>query len=160
MDKPPNVNNNDLFIILENLPDAIVVTNNEGKIVLLNKQTEKIFGYSQEELLGEPIEMLMPERLREKHKIYRGKYYTKPEARPMGIRMKILGRRKDGSEIPLDISLSPWRNRDKFLVTAAIRDITEHKRTEEELKWKNKNLEILNTVTEAVHKSSDLEEIY
>ena len=138
----------------------MVVTNNEGKVVLINHQTEKLFGYSPEELIGEPVEILLPERFRQEHNRHRGSYYDELKVRPMGRGINVIGRRKDGSEVPLAISLSPWRNGDEFLVISAIRDITERKLTEEELNWKNKNLEILNTVTQAVHKSHDLDEVY
>ncbi|MEQ9618549.1 MAG: PAS domain S-box protein [Deltaproteobacteria bacterium] len=160
MYKNPDAHKNDFFSILDNVPDAMVVTNNEGKIVLINHQTEKLFGYSEEELLGETVEILLPERFRKEHKRHRGSYYDEPKVRPMGRGISVIGRRRDGSEVPLEISLSPWRNGDEFLVISAIRDITERERTEKELKWKNKNLEMLNTVTQAVHKSHDLDEVY
>lgn len=154
-----DIHNNDLFSFIDNVPDAMVITNNEGKIVLINPQTEKIFGYSQEELLGEPVELLLPERFRESHKKHLENYSNKPAIRPMGTGINIVGKRKDGSEVPLDIGLSPWRNGDEVLVISFIRDITERKRTENRLR-KNKELEILNTFTQAVHKSLDLEEVY
>ena len=160
MYKISDIHNNDFFSFIDNIPDAVVITNNEGKIVLTNPQTEQIFGYSQEELLGESVGILMPERFHERHKKHLESYFNEPVIRPMGNGINIIGRRKDGSEVPLEISLSPWRDRDEVLAISAIRDITECKRIEKDLKWTNKKLEILNTVTQAVHKSLDLEEIY
>ena len=160
--KTLDVNYNAYFSFIDNLPDAIVIADSEGKIVLINPQTEQIFGYSQEELLGEPIEKLMPERFHESHKkhheIYSNKS-AKSAIRPMGTGISIVGKRKDGSEIPLDISLAPWRQGNGVLVISFIRDITERVRAENRLR-KNKELEILNTITQAVHISLDLEEIY
>jgi len=156
----PDIHRNDFFNLIKYVSDAMVVTNSEGKIVQINPQAKKIFGYSQEELLGEPVEILMPARFNEGHSRQRENYQKKPKARLMGQEIGILGRRKDGSEVPLDISLSPWGNGDESLVLCLVHDITDRKQAEEEVNRKNKNVQILNTVTQAVHKSQSLEEVY
>jgi len=116
--------------LLESAPDAIIMTNREGNIVLVNAQTEKWFGYMRNELLGQPIELLVPERFREHHEDYRQAYVDKPLLRPMGIGLYLFGRRKDGSEFPVEINLSPLKIDQELFVTSIIRDITERKRAE------------------------------
>ena len=116
--------------LLESAPDAIVMTNREGNIALINAQTEKWFGYARNELLGQPIELLVPERFREHHEDYRQAYMDKPLVRPMGIGLYLSGRRKDGSEFPVEINLSPSKIDQELFVISIIRDITERKRAE------------------------------
>ena len=111
-------------------PDAIVVVDESGKIVLVNQQTERLFGYSRQELLGQAVEMLLPDRFRAKHHGSRGAYLHAPAARPMGSSLQLHGARKDGSEFPVEISLSPISTDHGTLVYAAIRDVTERKRNE------------------------------
>ena len=92
---------------METAPDALVVTRGKGKIALVNTQTEELFGYSREELLGQDVEMLMPERMRHRHTKSRADYFRHPVRRPMGKSLESFGVRKDGTEFPVEISLSP-----------------------------------------------------
>jgi protein-histidine pros-kinase len=115
--------------LLESAPDAIVIVDRDARIVLVNGQAERLFGYERDELIGQHVEMLMPERFRERHVAHRDGYLASPVARPMGADLELFGRRKDGSEFPVDISLSPHTSPDG-LVMSAIRDVTEQKRAD------------------------------
>ena len=118
--------------LLELCPDAMVIADGSGAIVLLNAQTERLFGYRRNELTGERIEMLVPERFRERHGMHRERYGADPHTRPMGAGLELGGRRKDGSEFPVEISLSPLQTESRRLVATAIRDITARKQPEED----------------------------
>src|SRR5919112_720465 len=120
-------------IRLESTPDAMVIVDQDGRIAVVNRQTEELFGYQREELLGQPIEILVPQRFHADHRRHRSGYLAEPEVRPMGAGMELYGRRKDNSEFPVEISLSPMATPQGTLVSAAVRDITARKQAEEAL---------------------------
>jgi PAS domain S-box-containing protein len=111
--------------LLETAPDAIVAVDAQGRIALVNAQTERLFGYPREELIGEPVEILVPEAARGVHSGHRSAYAAHPVSRPMGAGMQLAGRRRDGTTFPAEISLSAIQTEHGPLVSAAIRDITE-----------------------------------
>lgn len=120
--------------LLEAAPDAIIEVNREGQIILLNRVTEQMFGYTRGELLHQPVEILIPQETRGRHLAHRQRYWSHPETRPMGSGLKLEGQRKDGTRFPVEISLSPVASVDGFRVTAIIRDVTERKLAEEQLR--------------------------
>jgi PAS domain S-box-containing protein len=126
--------------LLEAAPDAITAVNRQGKIVFANPQTEQLFGYQTEELLGKPIEILLLEHLRSKHVELRTDYFSKPHLRPMGAGLELFGKRKDASKFPVEISLSPLETAEGTLVISAIRNITGRKQAEEKLRESNERL--------------------
>jgi PAS domain S-box-containing protein len=130
--------------LLESAPDAMVMVKPDGQIVLVNSQAETLFGYTRQELLGQNVDLLVPERFRHRHASDRDGYFGSPRVRPMGAGLDLFGRRKDGREFPVEISLSPLQTEDGMLVSSSIRDITERKRFEQALHDKNEELERAN----------------
>jgi diguanylate cyclase (GGDEF)-like protein/PAS domain S-box-containing protein len=112
-------------------PDAIVVVDDDGHILEVNPQVESLFGYTCSELLGRPVEILIPERLRSVHATHRRDYGRQPHMRPMGTGLELYGRRKNGGEFPIDVMLSPVDSGEEQCVLGVIRDITERKRLQE-----------------------------
>lgn len=126
---------------LEAAPDAVLVTDGSGVIVQVNSQAERLFGYSRAELVGRPVEVLLPERFRGSHVAYRQVHSDDMNPRPMGRGLDLVGLRKDGREFPIDISISPLPNDAGVLMASAIRDMTDHRRLEDELRARTRELE-------------------
>jgi PAS domain S-box-containing protein len=120
--------------LLDTAPDAMVVVGKDGRILLVNLRTEELFGYRRAELLGRNLEILIPERARAGHTGHLSRYFADPGARPMGSGLELFARRKDGTELPIEVSLSPLRTEQGMTVSAAIRDISERKRMEAKTK--------------------------
>jgi PAS domain S-box-containing protein len=120
--------------LLEAAPDAVIITDSAGCIMLVNAQTEQIFGYPREVLLGRPVETLLPERLRHRHTLHRAAYAVQPSTRPMGSDLELYGQRADGTEFPVEVSLSPLATHEGLLVMSILRDITVRRQLEETLR--------------------------
>lgn len=146
--------------LLESAPDAIIIVNEMGSIQLVNAQTEKMFGYNRGEMIGNKIELLMPERYNSIHQVHRVNYYKSPKVRQMGEGFDLHGRDKNGKEFPVEISLSPLETEDGLLVSAAIRDISEKKKLENQIKEININLEkkVRQRTAELETKNKELEQ--
>jgi PAS domain S-box-containing protein len=123
-----------LLAVLESVPDAVIAADADGTILLVNRQTEVLFGYPRADLVGRPIEMLMPERFRLRHVGMRERYFADPQVRPMGADLALWGRRRDGSEFPVEISLSPLRTSAGLMVTTTVRDISRRREAETHLR--------------------------
>ena len=128
--------------LLEALPDAHLIVGRDGRIVTVNSQAERMFGYARLELLGEAVEKLVPAGLQEGHRSHRERYVEDPQLRPMGENRDLAAARKDGSRFPVEISLSPLGAGETLLVSAVIRDVTERHRTEELLRLAHGELEV------------------
>ena len=120
--------------LLEAAPDGMIIADANGEILLVNSQAEKMFGYSREELLGQPIEILVPQRIRGAHQQYRKEYGANAHLRPMGAGLSLFGLHKNGHEIPVEISLAPLQSDGGAVVIASIRDVTERRQNEEKIR--------------------------
>ncbi|HEX6289077.1 MAG TPA: PAS domain S-box protein [Herpetosiphonaceae bacterium] len=118
--------------LIESAPDAIIITDQAGFMLLVNHQVEDLFGYDRNELLDQSVDILLPERFHKRHVTHRSNYVSDPHLRPMGFDLDLVGRRKDGSEFPIEISLSPLESEDSIQIICSVRDITVRKRAEEE----------------------------
>ncbi len=128
--------------VIEAAPDALVLVDRAGRIVLVNVKTEQLFGYKRDEMLGQPMEMLMPERARSSHVAKRDRFIAAPTQRPLGMGLNLVGRRRDGTEVPVDISLSPLHTSDGEFVAAAIRDVSDRREAQEALRRASDELEL------------------
>jgi len=145
-----------LRAIFEHSPDAIIGVDSQGKIIEVNGQVERFFGYTRSELIGKPVEILVPERFRDKHPTYRDNYQHAARTRPMGVGLELSGRRKDGTEFPVDIMLSPVDTPDGKMVLSVIRDLSEKKRAQEELERREREKQYLEEELYTEHRFEDI----
>lgn len=142
--------------LFESSPDAIVIVNRQGCIVLVNTQAEKCFCYNRDELLNKPVELLVPERFQANHRKYREAYSDKPVVRPMGAGLELCGLRKDGSELPVEINLSPLQIGQELFVIGTIRDITARRKVEQaQREAQAKYRELVNNLRAGVYRQSE-----
>jgi PAS domain S-box-containing protein len=146
-------------IVVESAPDAILLVDPQGGIVMVNPQAEKCFGYSRVDLMGFPVDRLVPARYRSHHSAHREGFLGDPQTRPMGVGRDLHGLRKDGSEFPVEIGLAPIETPEGLLVMATIVDISERKKAEERLQRQNQRLTILREIDTAILSSDSIENI-
>ncbi|HEV2235529.1 MAG TPA: PAS domain S-box protein [Ktedonobacterales bacterium] len=148
--------------VLERAPDATIVADGNGRIRLVNRQTEVLFGYARQDLLNQPVEVLIPERFQRIHQHHRADYAAAPHTRPMGANLHLFGRRHDGSEFPVEVSLAPFDDAGEALVIASIRDISELQRVHaarREAEQANRELRQLQALTDTALAHLDLDEL-
>ncbi len=133
--------NEQFRLMVESAPNSIILIDFSGKIVMVNKQTEDLFGYSRNELIEKKMEILVPKRLKAHHPKLRNGFYKSPKSRPMGVGRDLYGVKKDGTEVPVEIGLNPIEKDGKHFVLASIIDITERKKSDEEIRLYTKRLE-------------------
>ena len=150
----------ELSTFVESAPDGIVVADHDGRILRVNRQTETLFGYGRDELLGQPVEMLIPQRLAGGHGELRRGYFAAPRIRPMGKGAELLARRKDGGEFPVDISLAPLETPEGMQAIATVRDATERRRAEQRVHEQLGRLGLLHQITRAIGERQDLKSIF
>jgi len=138
--------------IFDAMPDAMVIVDNEGRIIFVNKQTESMFGYRRDEMFSHPVEMLIPSRFHHAHQHHRSVYFSAPRVRPMGMGQALFGRHKDGHEFSVEISLSSLNWDGQQMAFAAVRDVTDRKALEDQLHLKNEALEMQNKEIQAAMK--------
>ncbi|BBX83670.1 PAS domain S-box protein [Mycolicibacterium aubagnense] len=131
--------------LLESAPDAMVIVASDGRIALANAQADRLFGYRREDLIGREVETLIPPRFRGGHERYRSSFFADPRPRQMGVGLELWGLRRDGTEFPIDVSLSPLRTDEGLLVSAAIRDVTERREQEQRLRRQHEEIMELST---------------
>jgi PAS domain S-box-containing protein len=146
--------------LFESSPDPILVAGMDGRIARINAQAEKLFGYTREELVGQPVEILVPEKFRDGHPARRQAYSADPHVRPMGAGLELFGMRKDGTKFPVDIMLSPVETSDGRYVLSVVRDITERKRAEAALRESEHRLQGIIDNSTAVIYLKDLQGRY
>jgi PAS domain S-box-containing protein len=142
--------------LLDSTPDAMIIIDGSGEIMMVNRRTEEVFGYSREAMAGQPVEMLMPPRFREQHPGHIRSFFSNPVTRSMGSERELFGLSRNGREFPVEISLSPIETDDGILVASSLRDITERKQAEEALKALNENIERQRSNEIALNKLSEV----
>lgn len=140
--------NEQFRLVVESAPNSMILVDSSGKIVLINKQTENLFGYKRDELIGKNIEILVPERLKKEHPAHRMGFHANPQTRPMGAGRDLFAIKKDGTEIPVEIGLNPIEKDNSTFVLASVIDITERKKNEEAIRLYTKQIEDKNNELE------------